>query len=133
VSTPEPITQHPPQPLDHFRLPMCHPGIRLPASHAVPAAYRDGKRVTRATLVEIADQFQNWVKNPSEERGAPVLETREEERRDAFVLPYLILGAIGRKDNDSPPLEYKQPSVNPYNFYLTNIGGQFRWVCFEIW
>jgi len=28
--------------------------------------YRDGKRVTRKTLTEIADQFQYWVKNRSE-------------------------------------------------------------------
>jgi len=26
-------------------------------------AYRDGKRVTRKTLTDIADQFQYWLKN----------------------------------------------------------------------
>ena len=35
-------------------------------------AYRDGKRVTRRTLTDIADQFQNWLKNRSEKWGAPV-------------------------------------------------------------
>jgi hypothetical protein len=25
--------------------------------------YRDGKRVTRRVLTDIADQFQNWLKN----------------------------------------------------------------------
>ena len=32
--------------------------------------YRDGKRVTRRVLREIADQFQNWLKNRSEKWGA---------------------------------------------------------------
>jgi hypothetical protein len=97
--------------------------------------YRQGKRVTRQTLTEIADQFQNWLKNRSEKWGAPVLEAPDDERRDDFVLPYLkncepdrvavilkareparILIAIGSKDNDSPHLEYKQRWVNQYNF-----------------
>ncbi len=50
--------------------------------------YREGKRVTRRVLTEIADQFQNWLKNRSEKWGVPVLEAPEEERRDDFVLPY---------------------------------------------
>ncbi len=33
-------------------------------------AYRDGKRVTRRYLGEIADQFQNWVKNRGHEMGS---------------------------------------------------------------
>ncbi len=32
--------------------------------------YRQGKRVTRRTLTEIADQFQNWLKGRSEKWGA---------------------------------------------------------------
>jgi hypothetical protein len=36
--------------------------------------YREGKRVTRRTLTEIADQFQYWLKNRSEKWGAPILE-----------------------------------------------------------
>jgi len=51
--------------------------------------YRNGKRVTRRVLTDIADQFQNWVKNRSEKWGAPVLDAPEDERRDDFVLPYL--------------------------------------------
>jgi hypothetical protein len=31
--------------------------------------YREGKRVTRKTLTEIADQFQYWLKNRSEKWG----------------------------------------------------------------
>jgi hypothetical protein len=92
-------------------------------------AYRGGKRVTRRTLTEIADQFQYWVKNRSEKWGAPILEPpagdNDESRRNKFVEQYFqhaqpnqvvailkareparILVAIGDKDNDSPHLEY---------------------------
>ena len=103
--------------------------------------YRDGKRVTRRTLTEIADQFQYWLKNRSEKWGGPILEppdgTGDDSRRDKFMDPYFenakpnqvvailkareparILVAIGDKDNDSPHLEYKQRWVNQFNFYL---------------
>jgi hypothetical protein len=101
--------------------------------------YREGKRVTRRVLTEIADQFQYWLKNRSDKWGAPVLEAPEEQRRDDFVEPYLrncepdrvavilkareparILIAIGDKDNNSPHLEYKQRWVNQFNFYLND-------------
>jgi len=88
-------------------------------------AYRDGKRVTRRTLTEIADQFQYWLKNRSDKWGAPILEPSDgagdDSRRDKFMDPYFenakpnqvvailkareparILVAIGDKDNDSP-------------------------------
>ena len=103
--------------------------------------YREGKRVTRKTLTEIADQFQYWLKNRSEKWGAPILEAPEGEgddsRRDRFLDAYFqnanpnqvvailkareparILVAIGDKNNDSPHLEYKHRWVNQYNFYL---------------
>jgi hypothetical protein len=89
--------------------------------------YREGQRVTRRTLMEIADQFQYWVKNRSEKWGAPIVEAPEEEGRDDFVLKYMqnveanhvavilkareparILVAIGGEKNDSPHLEFKQ-------------------------
>ena len=105
--------------------------------------YREGKRVTRKTLTEIADQFQYWVKNRSEKWGAPILDAPEgageESRRDRLLDPYFqkaksnqvvailkareparILVAIGSKDNDSPHLEYKQRWVNQFNFYLND-------------
>jgi len=105
--------------------------------------YRDGKRVTRRTLTEIADQFQYWLKNRSEKWGAPVLEppdgTGDDSRRDRLLDPYFqnakpnqvvaivkareparILVAIGDRDNDSPHLEYKQRWVNQFNFYLND-------------
>ena len=54
--------------------------------------YRDGKRVTRKTLTDIADQFQNWVKNRSEKWGAPILQPADGEgddsRRDKLLDPY---------------------------------------------
>ena len=116
--------------------------------------YRDGKRVTRRTLTEIADQFQYWLKNHSEKWGAPILEppdgTGDDSRRDKFLDPYFenakpnqvvailkareparILVAIGDKDNDSPHLEYKQRWVNQFNFYLndTHWGRMFVRMC----
>src|SRR5262249_35951695 len=82
-------------------------------------AYREGLRVTRGVLTEIADQFQNWLKNRSQKWSAPVGDAPEEERRDDFVQPYLqgcepdrvavilkareparILVAIGGEKND---------------------------------
>ena len=106
-------------------------------------AYRQGKRVTKRTLTEIADQFQYWVKNRSEKWGAPILEppdgSDDDDRRDKFVGEYFreakanqvvailkareptrILVAIGDKNNDSPHLEYKQRWVNQFNFYVND-------------
>lgn len=103
--------------------------------------YREGKRVTKRTLTEIADQFQYWLKNRTEKWGAPILNAPEgeddESRRNKFVEKYFqdarpnqvavilkareparILIAIGDKSNDSPHLEYKQRWVNQYNFYV---------------
>jgi hypothetical protein len=50
-------------------------------------AYREGRRVTRNLLRDIAQQFQNCVKNRSQKWGAPILEAPE-GRRDDFVDPY---------------------------------------------
>jgi hypothetical protein len=50
-------------------------------------AYRDGERVTRNRLRDIAQQFQNWVKNRAEKWGSPILEAPA-GRRDDFVDPY---------------------------------------------
>ena len=101
--------------------------------------YRDGKRVIRRTLTEIADQFHHWVINRAERWGAPIVEDSQQERRDDFVLPYLqkteadhvavilkareparILVAIGGEQNQCPHLELKQRWVNQYNFYLND-------------
>jgi hypothetical protein len=105
--------------------------------------YREGKRVTKRTLTEIADQFRYWLQNRSEKWGAPILDAPEgnddESRRNKFVESYFqdakpnqvvavlkareparILIAIGDKDNQSPHLEYKQRWVNQYNFYVND-------------
>ena len=54
--------------------------------------YRDGKRVTRKTLTDIADQYQDWLKNRSEKWGAPILQppdgTGDDRRRDKVLEPY---------------------------------------------
>jgi hypothetical protein len=56
-------------------------------------AYREGERVTRKRLREIAEHFGNWVKNRSQKWGAPILEAPE-GRRDDFVDRY-FRGANG--------------------------------------
>ena len=50
-------------------------------------AYREGRRVTRNCLRDIAEQFQNWVKNRCQKWGVPILDAPE-GRRDDFVDPY---------------------------------------------
>ena len=45
--------------------------------------YREGKRVTRDLLHEIADQYKNWVTNRSQKWNAPILKAPE-GRRDDF-------------------------------------------------
>ena len=50
-------------------------------------AYREGERVTRNKLREVAEQYQNWVKNRSEKWGAPIIEAPA-TRRDEFVDAY---------------------------------------------
>lgn len=101
--------------------------------------YREGLRVTRKTLPQIADQFQYWVKNRSEKWGAPIVDAPEEERRDDFVVPYMrdveldhvavilkareparIPVAIGGENNTCPHLEYKQRWVVQFNFYVND-------------
>jgi hypothetical protein len=48
-------------------------------------AYRNAERVTRNCLRDIAQQFQNWLKNRCEKWGVPVLDAPE-GRRDDFVI-----------------------------------------------
>jgi hypothetical protein len=50
--------------------------------------YREGMRMTRKTLPQIADQFLYWLKNRSE-NGVPIVDAPDQERRDEFVLPYM--------------------------------------------
>jgi hypothetical protein len=110
-------------------------------------AYRDGARVTRNKLRDIAEQFQNWVKNRSEKWGAPIVEAPA-GRRDDFVDSYFkhvkpdqvmvilrareparILTAIGKEDRWH--LQFAQRWIVQYNFYINDArwGRMFVRVC----
>jgi hypothetical protein len=101
-------------------------------------SYREGKRVTRDLLHEIADQFKNWVTNRSQEWKAPILEAPD-GRRDDFIDPYFerakadevvailrareparILIANGNKKDDRWHLQLAQRWVIQYNFYIND-------------
>jgi len=43
-------------------------------------AYREGQRVTRNLLGDIAQQFQNWLKNRCQKWGVPILDAPEGRR-----------------------------------------------------
>ena len=111
--------------------------------------YRDGKRVTRDLLHEIADQYKNWVTNRSQKWNAPILEAPE-GRRDDFMDPYFrrakpdevvailrareparILIANGNKKDDRWHLQLVQRWVIQYNFYINDArwGRMFVRVC----
>ena len=98
--------------------------------------YRDGERVTRNRLRDIAQQFQNWVKNRAEKWGSPILEAPA-GRRDDFVDPYFkqaktdevvvilkareparIMIAIGAEERWH--LQFAQRWVVQYNFYIND-------------
>src|SRR5437588_10414119 len=100
--------------------------------------YREGKRVTRDVLHEIADQYKNWVTNRSQRWCAPILEAPT-GRRDDFVDPYFkraqadeivailrarepgrILIAKGNKKDDRWYLQMDQRWVIQYNFYVND-------------
>ena len=111
--------------------------------------YREGKRVTRDLLHEIADQSKNWVTNRSQKWNAPILEAPE-GRRDDFMDPYFkrakpdevvailrareparILIANGNKKDDRWHLQLAQRWVIQYNFYINDArwGRMFVRVC----
>jgi hypothetical protein len=111
--------------------------------------YREGKRVTRDLLHEIADQYKNWVTNRSKKWNAPILEAPE-GRRDDFMDPYFrrakpdevvailrareparILIANGNKKDDRWHLQLAQRWVIQYNFYINDArwGRMFVRVC----
>ena len=111
--------------------------------------YREGKRVTRDFLHEIADQYKNWATNRSQKWNAPILEAPE-GRRDDFMDPYFkrakpdeivailrareparILIANGNKKDDRWHLQLAQRWVIQYNFYIQDArwGRMFVRVC----
>jgi hypothetical protein len=100
--------------------------------------YRDQFPVSRKVLTDIADQFQNWVKNRSQKWGAPILDAPE-ARRDQFVDPYFktakpdqvvailkgreparIMTAIGTPKQNRWHLQMAQRWVVQYNFYVND-------------
>lgn len=111
--------------------------------------YREGKRVTRDLLHEVADQYKNWVTNRSQKWNAPILEAPE-GRRDDFMDSYFkrakpddvvailrareparILIANGNKKDDRWHLQLAQRWVIQYNFYINDArwGRMFVRVC----
>src|SRR6201997_5134819 len=110
-------------------------------------AYRQGQRVTRNLLRDIAEQFQNWVKNRCQKWGVPILDAPD-ERRDDFVAPYFkhakndavllilkareparIMIAIGKENRWH--LQLAQRWIVQYNFYINdrNWGRMFVRIC----
>jgi len=112
-------------------------------------AYREGKRVTRGLLTDIADQFRDWITIRSQKWGVPILDAPE-GRRDKFLDPYFqrakaneivlilkareparILIANGNKKEDRWHLQITQRWVNQYSIYLNDArwGRMFVRVC----
>jgi hypothetical protein len=112
-------------------------------------ADREGKRVTRGVLTDIADQFRDWITVRSQKWGVPILDARE-GRRNKFLDPYFqrakaneivlilkareparILIANGNKQEDRWHLQITQRWVNPYSIYLNDVrwGRMFVRVC----
>ena len=102
------------------------------------SAYRDQYPVSRDVLRDIAEQFQNWVKNRSAQWNVPILEAPA-GRRDEFVEPYFrraqpdqvvailkgreparILIAIGNKKDNRWHLQLTQRWIVQYNFYVND-------------
>jgi hypothetical protein len=101
-------------------------------------SYREGKRVTRNLLTDVADHFRDWITNRSLKWGVPILEAPE-GRRDDFVDPYFkrakaneivailkareparILIANGNKKDDRWHLQIAQRWVNQYSIYIND-------------
>jgi len=111
--------------------------------------YRQGQRVTRHLLTDIADQFRDWILHQARKWGAPILDAPE-GRRDDFVDSYFrhaqanqivvilkareparILIAHGNTQDDRWHLEIKQRWVNQYSIYLNDAhwGRMFVRIC----
>ena len=81
-------------------------------------AYRQGERVTRKRLGDIAQQFQNWVKNRCLKWKAPILDAPE-GRRDDFVDPYF---KRAKTDQVVVILKAREPAR-----IMIAIGSEDRW------
>lgn len=102
------------------------------------SSYRKLFPVTRKVLTDIADRFQNWVKDKAQKWGAPILDAPA-GRRDEFVEPHFrgaepdqvvaiikareparIMTAIGTAKDNRWHLQIAQRWVVQYNFYLND-------------
>jgi hypothetical protein len=100
--------------------------------------YRDQFPVSRTVLIEIADQYRNWVTNRSQKWNVPILEAPQ-GRRDEFIQPYFrdakpdeivaivrareparIMTAIGNSKDNRWHLQIAQRWVIQYNFYIND-------------
>jgi hypothetical protein len=111
--------------------------------------YRQGRRVTRNELGDIAEQYRNWVTNRSQKWDVPVLEAPD-GRRDDFIDPYFkrakpdqvvailrarepgrILIANGNKKDDRWHLQITRRWVIHYNCYVNDArwGRMFVRIC----
>jgi hypothetical protein len=81
-------------------------------------AYREGLRVTRNLLGDIAQQFQNWLKNRCQKWSVPILDAPE-GRRDDFVAPYF---KHAKNDAVVVILKAREPAR-----IMMAIGAQDRW------
>jgi hypothetical protein len=81
-------------------------------------AYRNGERVSRQRLRDIADQFHNWVKNRAQKWGAPILDAPA-GRRDDFAAPYF---KQAKTDRVVLILKAREPAR-----IMTAIGQAARW------
>ena len=87
-------------------------------------AHRAGERVTRKRLRDIAQQFQNWVKNRAEKWGLPILEAPA-GRRDDFVDPYF---KQAKSDEVVAILKAREPAR-----IMIAIGTEDRWGLRRLW
>jgi hypothetical protein len=110
-------------------------------------AYREGQRVSRNFLRDIAQQFHNWVIKRCQRWGVSLLDAPE-QRRDDFVAPYFrhaendqvvvilkareparIMIAIGKEERWH--LQLAARWIVQYNFYINdqNWGRMFVRIC----
>lgn len=87
-------------------------------------AYRNGERVSRHRLRDIADQFHNWVKNRAQKWGAPILDAPA-GRRDDFVASFF---KRAKTDHVVLILKAREPAR-----IMTAIGQAARWHLQLVW
>jgi hypothetical protein len=87
--------------------------------------YRQLYPVSRNTLHDIADRFQQWLKPWSEKRNIPVLEAPKGRRDEVVAVlkarePARIMIAIGDRAANRWHLQFAERWVVQYNFYVND-------------